>query len=384
MRDCQSGRRLAAPRGARLDLQVRRRPLLRRPLRRHRACRGRIAGERQEILDQRGECRALRHAGRQHDQREDQPVARRDRREPAGEAGKVRAAGFRRGRLDRMAARLHLGLREGQPAAAEHRIGDVRRRGEAGHAHVEPRRADRRDRQAGDPQPEAEHVARPAGHGRHCIARKILPFGRQGEAGAVAAEDEGEVAAVEPVGESGDHRRRDRVHLLVAARRDRIRRALDIGDADEPAVRHRPIGGVIGDAREVGEEVKAVVEAETVLASRLRAAQPFRQKTFACDRVHRRPPATIDRVCGIVSCLKIRFGGGLRKMAHGGLKRARNGSRGREMDVRCRRRGRTGAFGRPQSHMRVRRADSRASASASTQELRLPGFPLGLRVPHGR
>ncbi|MGY4173441.1 hypothetical protein ACVIM8_007514 [Bradyrhizobium sp. USDA 4529] len=114
------------------------------------------------------------------------------------------------------------------------------------------------------------HPARGRGQG---FARLVEIGGRDRKTRTVAAEHEGEFAALQRIGDGGDHRGAGHVDRLVALRRDRLGRFHDIGDADRPVIRQRRIQRGVHQPREAAKHRNAAVE--DIAAASHRNAAPF-------------------------------------------------------------------------------------------------------------
>jgi len=89
---------------------------------------------------------------------------------------------------------------------------------------------------------------------------------RHREARAVAAEGEGKGAAVKRVSHRGDDGRACHVDGLVAVGRDRLLRLHDIGDADQPTLRHRPVERGLHQAREAAKDRQVCIKRRVAVA----------------------------------------------------------------------------------------------------------------------
>ena len=180
--------------------------------------------------------------------------------EPARQTGEIGLRPRRRD-ADRELAALHRGFRPAETAAGEHRIGQVRRRPEAGDADIEALRPHRRDRHQRHAHRQIEIVPDPARGRRQRLAgaRKIIRGDR--EACTVAAEHERKLASLQRIADGRDHRRAGHVDRLVARLRDRPGRFHDIGDADAPVVRQRRIQRRVHQAGKAAKDRNAAVEA---------------------------------------------------------------------------------------------------------------------------
>ncbi len=161
-----------AARGARLVFDA-----LRRPAQRRTACGHRPAGvgaaldETDDVLDRLAKRRGIGALRRQHQHRQHHAARRGNLLEAAGQSGQI-GLRARRCRVHRELAALHRRFRPAEPAAGEHRIGQIGRRTEARDANVEALRAHRRDRHQRDAHRKFEVFLHPGRGRRQRLARK--------------------------------------------------------------------------------------------------------------------------------------------------------------------------------------------------------------------
>ena len=195
-----------------------------------------------------------------HQHREDETARGRNFLEPARQSGEIGLRSRRRD-LDRELAALHRRFRPAETAAGKHRIGQIRRRPEAGDADIEALRPHRRDRHQRHPHRQIEIVPDPGRGRRQRLAGALEIVRRYRETGAVAAEHERKLASLQRIGDRRDHRGAGHVDRLVARFRDRPGRFHDIGDADAPVIRQRRIQRRVHQAGKAAKHRNAAVEA---------------------------------------------------------------------------------------------------------------------------
>ena len=173
----------------------------------------------------------------------------------------------------------------------------MRRRRIARNAHIQSLRADRRDRHQCHAQDQIEIVPHPCRGGGQRVTGTLRILRRDRETRAVTAERKRKIAAVERIGDRRDHRRARHVHRLVAIVRDRPGRLHDIGDTDQPAVRHRAIQRRLHQAGEAMKHRHGAVEriARHVRAPVVRSAHALTVSNATNDWPYRFTSPTFRR-----------------------------------------------------------------------------------------
>ncbi len=135
-----------------------------------------------------------------------------------------------------MPARLHLGFRPVNAASREHGVGELRRHGKAGHPYVVAGAADLFEWKKRNAQGKSHVFDGPCLDGGGDFAHFRFNTGGNRECGAIAAEDEREIAVAELVDDGGDNARPHHIDRLVLTAGYGAGRIDDIGDADDPVV----------------------------------------------------------------------------------------------------------------------------------------------------